>query len=279
MGAIYGPVPSWRLGRSLGIDLLPGRGKTCSFDCVYCQLGRTTRFTAQRQVFVETEQIRAELEHLPLTAADVDYVTFSGTGEPTLAANLDEVIELVRGWPTLQEVPVAVLTNASFLSRPDVYHDLAQTDLVVAKLDAPDEELFQAINQPVASVAWFRVVKGIYVFRREFKGRLALQMMFVDANRERAAEMAALARSLDAHEIQLNTPLRPSRTPPLSRPAMSEIEAAFGGLPAVTVYAAGPASSKPLDEAETRHRRPAEGIRPAEAGGGVEFGGRRQIGR
>ncbi len=270
MRAIYGPVPSWRLGRSLGIDLLPGRGKTCSFDCVYCQLGRTTCLTTQRQVFVETERLRAELEVLPLEAADVDYVTFSGTGEPTLAANLGEAIEVLRGWPALQSVPVAVLTNATLLIRPDVRHDLSRADLVVAKLDAPDEELFQSINRPLASVTWFRVVKGIYAFRREFNVGLALQMMFIDANRKRADEMATLARSLDAHEIQLNTPLRPSHTPPLSRAAMTEIEAAFGGLPVVNVYTVRPPSSKPLDEAETRRRRPTEGNRADEAGEGPE---------
>ncbi len=259
MCVIYGPVPSWRLGRSLGIDLLPGQGKTCSFDCVYCQLGRTTCPAVEPQVFVETEQLRTDLDALPLTAQDVDYVTFSGTGEPTLAANLGEAIDLVRSWPALQGVPVAVLTNATLLSRPDVCRDLSRADLVVAKLDAPDEALFQAINRPVASVTWFRVVKGIYALRREFDGRLALQMMFIDANRQRADEMATLARSLDAYEIQLNTPLRPSPTPPLSRAAMAEIDAAFAGLPAISVYAAQLPEDSVLDEAEMRRRRPAEG--------------------
>jgi wyosine [tRNA(Phe)-imidazoG37] synthetase (radical SAM superfamily) len=270
MRAIYGPVPSWRLGRSLGIDLLPGRGKTCSFDCVYCQLGRTTCFTTQRQVFVETGRLQAELEVLPLKAADVDFVTFSGTGEPTLAANLGEAIEVLRGWPVLPGVPVAVLTNATLLFLPDVRQDLGHADLVVAKLDAPDEELFQAINQPIAGLAWSQVVEGIRAFRRDFDGRLALQMMFVAANRERASEMAALARSLGASEIQLNTPLRPSHTPPLGRAAMAEIEATFGGLPVVNVYTVRPASSKPLDEADARRRRPAEGVRPDDAGEGPE---------
>jgi wyosine [tRNA(Phe)-imidazoG37] synthetase (radical SAM superfamily) len=259
MRVIYGPVPSWRLGRSLGIDLLPGRGKTCSFDCLYCQLGRTTCFAVERQVFVETERLRAELDALPLTAADVDYLTFSGTGEPTLAANLGEAIDLVRSWSMLQGVPVAVLTNATLLSRPEVCHDLARANLVVAKLDAPDEALFQAINRPVASVAWFHVVKGIHAFRQEFDGRLALQMMFIDANRQRADEMATLARSLSPDEVQLNTPLRASPTPPLGRAAMAEIEAAFAVLPAVNVYSAQPPKVRVLDRAETRRRRPVEG--------------------
>ena len=259
MGAIYGPVPSWRLGRSLGIDLLPGQGKVCSFDCVYCQLGRTSRLTVERRVYVETERLARELDALPLTAADVDYLTFSGTGEPTLAANLGEAIDLVRNRPAFQGVPVAVLTNATLLSRPDVCHDLASADLVVAKMDAPDETLFQEINRPVASVPWFQVVKGIYGFRQEFDNRVALQMMFIGANRQRADEMATLARGLNPDEVQLNTPLRASPTPPLGRAAMAEIEEVFSELPVVNVYDAQPPRVRALDGAEMRRRRPAEG--------------------
>jgi wyosine [tRNA(Phe)-imidazoG37] synthetase (radical SAM superfamily) len=259
MGVIYGPVPSWRLGRSLGIDLLPGRGKTCSFDCVYCQLGRTTCLASERQVFVEAERLRSELDALPLTAADVDFLTFSGTGEPTLADNLGEAITLIRRWPALQDVPVAVLTNATLLSRLDVCQDLAAADLVVAKLDAPDEVLFRTINRPVVGVSWFQVVTSIRAFRQEFDGKLALQMMFVGANRQRADEMAALARGLNPDEVQLNTPLRASPTRPLERAAMAEIEQAFSGLPAVSVYNAHPPRVRVMDQAETRRRRPAEG--------------------
>ena len=259
MSIVYGPVPSWRLGRSLGIDLLSARGKICSFDCIYCQLGRTTHSTAERRVFVETSHLRTELDRLP--DIRVDTVTFSGTGEPTMAANLGETLDLVRNWPALRGVPTAVLTNASLLSRPDVRRDLAGADLVVAKLDAPDEALFQAINRPVAGVTWAGVVDGVRALRREFAGQLALQMMFVAANRDQAAAMAGLARSLAPNEVQLNTPLRPSPTPPLGRAGMAEIEAAFAGLPVRNVYAASQPAATPLDEAEMRRRRPAEGSR------------------
>ncbi|NIV39427.1 MAG: radical SAM protein, partial [Anaerolineae bacterium] len=259
MGVLYGPVPSWRLGRSLGIDLLPGRGKICSFDCVYCQLGRTSRFTVERQVYVEMEKLKRDLDALPLTAADVDYLTFSGTGEPTLAANLGEAIDLVRSRPALQGVPVAVLTNATLLSRSDVCRDLAHADLVVAKLDVPDEALFRTVNRPFAGVSWVQVVKGIQEFRQQFGGRLALQMMFIGANRRRADEMATLARSLNPDEVQLNTPLRASPAPPLERAAMAKIELVFSGLPVVNVYEAQPPTVRALDMAEMRRRRPVEG--------------------
>lgn len=259
MQAIYGPVPSWRLGRSLGIDLLPGRGKACTFECVYCQLGRTTCFALERQVFLELEHLRVELNALPLTTEDVDYVTFSGTGEPTLAANLGEAIELIKDSPALRGVPVAVLTNSTLLSRPDVHRDLAHADLVIAKLDAPDEALYQAINRPMVSLTWAGLMEGIRAFRDEFHGRLALQMMFIRANRERAEEMAALARELKPDHVQLNTPLRSSPTPPLGEAAVEKIEEAFAGLRVLNVYSAQIPKVEVMDRAETRWRRPVEG--------------------
>lgn len=266
MSIIYGPVPSWRLGRSLGIDLISAGGKTCTYDCIYCQLGPTTCRTDKRQVFAETEQLQAELEALPPVAAD--HVTFSGTGEPTLAANLGAALALVGGWPSFAGTPTAVLTNASLLHRPSVRQDLAAADLVVAKLDAPDEALFQAINRPGGCCSWAELLEGLRAFRQAYEGRLALQMMFVAANRDRAAEMADLARSLLPDEVQLNTPLRPSPTPPLGKEEMAEVEAVFAGLPVVNVYAAHPPRTRPLDRAQMRRRRPAEG-RPQKAGKGV----------
>lgn len=265
MNIVYGPVPSWRLGRSLGIDLVSAQGKTCTFDCVYCQLGRTTCFTDQRQVFVETEQLQAELATLP--PVETDYVTLSGTGEPTLAANLCEALHLVGEWSALRGLPTAVLTNASLLSRPDVRRDLAHANLVVAKLDAPNGALFQAINRPIAGVTWTQMVEGIRAFRQEFDGRLALQMMFIAANRARTTEMAALAHSLNPDEVQLNTPLRPSPTPALSPAEMAEIEGAFAGLPVISVFIVQPPEVYVLDEAEMRRRRPAEGHPEAERQG------------
>jgi wyosine [tRNA(Phe)-imidazoG37] synthetase (radical SAM superfamily) len=213
----------------------------------------------------------------------VDYVTFSGTGEPTLAANLGEALAVVHQWPALNGVPTAVLTNATLLSQPEVRHDLACANLVVAKVDAPDEALFQAINRPIESVTWAKVVEGIRIFRQEFNGKIALQMMFVAANRDRAAQMAELARRMRADEVQLNTPLRPSPTPPLGQAEMAEIEDAFAGLRAVSVYAAQPPDVKPLDAAEMRRRRPVEGhplTAPDEIAGMVgkeEMSGRREV--
>jgi len=251
MGHIYGPVPSWRLGRSLGIDPVSTHGKTCSFDCLYCQLGRTVHPLTERRRFVEAEALRCELAQVGDVA--VDTVTFSGIAEPTLALNLAELVAVVRERFTQ---PAAILTNSSLLKRDDVRRDLACFDIVVAKVDAPDEALFQQINRPAVSYTLQEILWGIQRFRQEFAGRLALQMMFIPANRDRAAEMARIARQLRPDEVQLNTPLRPSPVPPLSPAEMDEVEAAFAGLPVVNVYKAKRPEVTPLDEAETRRRRP-----------------------
>jgi wyosine [tRNA(Phe)-imidazoG37] synthetase (radical SAM superfamily) len=254
MSIVYGPVPSWRLGRSLGVDLTPGDVKTCSFDCVYCQLGRTARRLAERAEFISLEGLGAELEAAREVGAD--YVTFSGMGEPTLAANLGEAIRLAR---TTLGLPVAVLTNSSLMTRKDVREDLACADVVVAKLDAPSQRLFERINRPVVDLSLQDVVDAISLFRVEHRGELALQMMFVRANKGLAAEMAALARRLAPDEVQVNTPLRPSPVAPLTREEMAAIREEFRGLPVVAVYDASRPAVTPLDAGETLRRRPAAG--------------------
>ncbi|MFC1805334.1 radical SAM protein, partial [Candidatus Omnitrophota bacterium] len=123
---IYGPVPSWRLGSSLGIDPISRSKKICSFDCTYCQLGKTEIFSDQRQVFVPTNKIIEEFKLVPLI--QIDYITFSGVGEPTLASNLGEAI---RGVKEIRKERIAVLTNSSLIDRDDVKRDLLLADLVV----------------------------------------------------------------------------------------------------------------------------------------------------
>ena len=206
MSIVYGPVPSWRLGRSLGIDLLPGRGKTCCFDCIYCQLGVTTNPTAQRAEFVKLDDLARELAVVKGVAAD--YVTFSGTGEPALALNLGRAIDMARRELGL---PVAVLTNSALMTREDVREDLARADVVVAKLDAPDERLFRLINRPVVDLSLKDIVDGIRRFRSQWGGRLTLQMMFLTANKRAAEEMAALAAGLSARRGADQHPLTARR--------------------------------------------------------------------
>jgi len=248
---VYGPVPSWRLGRSLGIDLLPPGAKTCCFDCIYCQLGRTKRPLTERDEFVSMDALARELQQVKGVPAD--YVTFSGMGEPTLAANLGPAIELVKA---VLGLPVAVLTNSSLMPRGDVREALACAGVVVAKLDAPDERLYRRINRPVLRCSLAEILDGIGLFRSEYSGKLALQMMFVEANGDVAGAMASSARRLSPDEVQINTPLRPSPASPLSRERLAEVKEAFADLPAVSVYEAVPPSVQPLSREETVRRRP-----------------------
>ena len=249
---IYGPVPSWRLGRSLGIDLL-SRPKTCSFDCIYCQLGPTRHQVTWRDEFVPTSRVVCELEALP--ALQVDFITFSGMGEPTLAANLgDAIVQVKRRLPW----PVAVLTNSSLLTEPGVRGELCLADLVVAKLDAPDEELFRKVNRPAGSIGFQLVLENLRRLRAEYRGRLAIQVMLCQENRNHASQIAEVVRALRPDEVQLNTPLRPSPTPPLSEKEMRQIKQAFMGLPVVSVYEAEKVAVETLDVTETAARRPPE---------------------
>ena len=248
---IYGPVASWRLGRSLGVDMVSQAEKTCSFDCAYCQLGRTRHHTAERREFVSVSRLVAELEALP--QLDLDYVTFSGTAEPTLAANLGEAIAAVKRHLS---PPVAVLTNSSLMPDPEVRRDLAEADQVVAKLDAPTEEMLRVINLPVRGITLEKILAALHSFRAEYQGRLALQIMFYQANRDQAEALAALARELDPYEIEVNTPLRPCAVKPLTPQALTEIKEAFSGLPAVSAYEASLPTVQPLDMTETLQRRP-----------------------
>jgi len=248
---IYGPVPSWRLGRSLGIDLLGTEGKTCPFDCVYCQLGRTSYSLIDRREFVSIKRLAEELESV--RGLGIDYVTFSGMGEPTLASNLGRAIELVK---SVLPFPVAVLTNSAFMDEKEVRQELALADTVVAKLDAPNEELFQQINRPAPGLRLKDIVSGIEKFRGEYNGKLVLQMMFIAANMHYAGELAQMAESLSPDEVELNTPLRPCSVPPLSLKAMEAIEGQFARLKVVNVYKSPKPEVQPLDIKETLRRRP-----------------------
>ena len=249
---VYGPVSSWRLGKSLGIDLLNTRKKTCSFNCVYCQLGDTSRLMAEPKEFVSLEQLVQELH--PAKQVKTDYITFSGMGEPTLASNLGKAIEAVK---SIFDSPVAVLTNASLMFRQDVRQRLIKADVVIAKLDAANDELFTRINRPFAGLNFNMVVEGIKRFRDEYEGKIALQMMFIEANIGYATEMSKLAEALSPDEIQINTPLRPCPVKPLSPKEIATARSQFAGAShVVTVYEVERPRVTPLDLKATLQRRP-----------------------
>jgi len=251
MKTVYGPVPSWRLGRSLGIDLIC-KEKTCSFDCVYCQLGRTINKTKKRGLFVDAKRVEEGLRGV-IDKVEADVITFSGLGEPTLAKNLGEVVDVIRD---LSQLPIAVLTNSSLMYLKEVRKQLAKVDIVVAKLDAPNDKIFRAVNRPVKGIPFEVILKGIKSFRAEFSKKLALQMMFVEENKDYAADMAELAEKLEPDEVQIDTPLRPCVAKPLNASELLKIKKNFKKFNTISVYEKRKPDVRILDISETRKRRP-----------------------
>ncbi|MCH8858918.1 MAG: radical SAM protein [Proteobacteria bacterium] len=203
---VYGPVKSWRLGWSLGVDLIQDIS-TCSFNCVYCQLGDIVDKTAERRIFVKTEQLRRDLD-----AADwsrVDVVSISGSGEPTLALNLGEALRMIKDKnPSGAPVRTVVLTNAFHLHDPEVRRDLSHADEVAAKLDAATDEMLSRVNRPVETMSVERIVEGIKLFRAEYDGRLAIQTMLTPVNIKQIGDIGKLIRRIGPDEVQLNAPRR-----------------------------------------------------------------------
>lgn len=244
---IYGPVFSWRLGISLGIDPLGGKIKICSFDCIYCQIGRTDILTRERKEFVSTEKIIEEIESLP--PLKIDYITFSGMGEPTLAENLDRIAKGIR---EIRKEKIAILTNASLMDREDVREDLSLFDLVIAKLDAHSQDSLERINKPLKDIKFERILGGIRKFKKE---RLALQVMFSEENKDNAKEIAKIIKEISPLQVQINTPLRPSGVKPLSKKEIYRIKEYFGGLNTICVYDVRKKKVLPINKEETLKRR------------------------
>jgi wyosine [tRNA(Phe)-imidazoG37] synthetase (radical SAM superfamily) len=192
-----------------------------------------------------------ELKRLP--EIKVDYITFSGTGEPTMARNLDELIEAVR---RSRKEKIAVFTNSTLLGNSSVRRALAGADLVEAKLDSASSRVFNAVNKPHKGFKLRGIIDGIKTFRRGYKGIFALQIMFTPYNIRYAKKLAAIARSIGPDEVHINTPLRPSGARPVSKEAISKVKKLFKGLRVVTVYDGKKSPGhKPISAAETIRRR------------------------
>ena len=246
---VFGPVSSWRLGRSLGIDPLSGIRKECNFNCIYCQLGETKKLRNRREVFAPTAKILKEISSFP--NKNVDYYTFSSNGEPTLARNLGEII---AGIKKQKRGPVAVITNAGLIHRKDVQKDLLSADLVMAKLDACSTNMFSLVNRPHQEIELLHVIKGLKAFRKIFKGTLALQIMFVKENKSFAVELAQMAKDINPDEIQINTPLRPCAVKPLTVQEIAEIKIKFNGLNVFCVYDGKKEKVEPFNKKDTAKR-------------------------
>jgi len=248
---IYGPVNSWRLGSSLGVDVFSKGKKTCTFDCVYCQLGRKTPCEKTFTLQAPLKSIIDEIKSLP--DIRIDYISFSGTGEPTLADNLGSVIKAIR---RLRSEKIAVFTNSSLLGRKKTREAIVTADLVEVKIDCNSDRLLQSINKPSKGITFNSIISGIRSFRKEYKGVLSLQIMFVKENIGFAKGIADTARSIGADLIHINTPLRPSGCRPLSCKELKSVEPYFKGLRFSTAYDADKKTSvRPISTEDTLIRR------------------------
>jgi wyosine [tRNA(Phe)-imidazoG37] synthetase (radical SAM superfamily) len=204
---IYGPVPSRRLGRSLGIDLVPF--KTCTYDCIYCQLGRTTKRTIKRKEYVPIEDILFELKQ-KLAADDApDYISLAGSGEPTLNSGIGDLIVKIK---EMTHIPVAVLTNGSLLWMREVQDALEAADLVLPSLDAGTHTLFRYVNRPHRSLWFAQMVDGIAGFTRRFKKEVWLEVFLlagVTGVPPEVEKIVALVKRIGPARTQLNTVTRP----------------------------------------------------------------------
>jgi wyosine [tRNA(Phe)-imidazoG37] synthetase (radical SAM superfamily) len=210
MQYLYGPVRSRRLGTSLGISLTPY--KTCDFDCVYCQLGRTTDLTIEKREYIKVSQIIDELkvwlESNKEIAQGLEYITLSGSGEPTLNAKFGELISEIK---KITPLKVALLTNASLLFDPQVRRQVWQADLIVPSLDAVTQELFVKVDRPHPSINIEDIINGLVALRREFRGKIWLEVMLVKGVNDdirHIRKLKEVIERINPDKIQLNSPVR-----------------------------------------------------------------------
>jgi wyosine [tRNA(Phe)-imidazoG37] synthetase (radical SAM superfamily) len=207
MKYVYGPVPSRRLGRSLGIDLVPY--KTCTYDCIYCQLGRTTDKTIIRRTYAPVKVILDELARRLTSAGNPDFISLAGSGEPTLHA---EIGKLIRGIKKMTRIPVAVITNGSLLWMPEVREALAPSDVVLPSLDAGDQGLFAAVNRPHEDISFELMTRGLVYFSKVYRGEIWMEVLVTGGLSDTAEEINKIAAVMSRMKptcVQLNSVARP----------------------------------------------------------------------
>lgn len=226
MSYVFGPVPSRRLGRSLGVDVVPF--KTCTYDCVYCQLGRTTSKTIERREWVPLEDVLDEVKAKLSTRPD--YITLSGSGEPTLFSRLGDLIDGIKN---MTDVPVALLTNGSLLWQPDVCENIRDVDLLIPSLDAGDEAMFRRVNRPDEALSFDRLIDGLVASRKTCRGEYWLEVFLLAGCTDTEVEAKKLAQCaglLKPDRIQVNTVTRPpaeSFATGVSRERLDELSRVF----------------------------------------------------
>ncbi len=231
MRYIYGPVPSRRLGISLGVSPIPK--KTCNYSCIYCQLGRTNHMTNTREMFYKVEDIISEFEIRLKENISFDVITIVGEGEPTLYLGLGKLIEELK---KRTDKPIAVITNGALLYEKSVREELLLSDIVLPTLDAYDEEIFKKINRPHGSISYKKVLDGLIKFSKQFKGKLWLEMMFIKGYNNDLTSILKykeLLAKINYDKLYLNTPIRPpaeSFVEALTNKEMKNIEELLDGI-------------------------------------------------
>ncbi len=227
---LYGPVPSRRLGRSLGIDLVPH--KICTCDCIYCQIGKTTERTLVRKEYIPAEEILEEVgRFLKEETSGIDHLSLSGSGEPTLHSKIGSMIEEIKD---LTSIPVAVITNGSLLYEEEVRRDLLHADIVLPSLDAASPEVFNQVNRPLAGFSVEKMIEGLVEFRKVFEGQIWLEILFCKGINDGQEELLKLKKAINRIQpdlIHLNTVVRPPSEQwaiPLNQKEMGRINAFFG---------------------------------------------------
>lgn len=226
---VFGPVPSRRLGFSLGVDIIPK--KYCTFDCIYCQVGRTTEKTVTRSSFVNPDDVVDEVLGHIYSNQTIDFVTFSGSGEPTLNEDLGSIIGALK---ERISTPIAVITNGSLLDRPDVRKDLAEADVLMPSLDAVTEDAFVRINRPAMGINLVSMIEGLTALRAEYHGQIWLEIMLIQNINDTAQHLELLKKvvtPIGVDKIHLNTVVRPpceEAAAGIAEKRLSEIRDFFG---------------------------------------------------
>jgi len=232
---LFGPVPSRRLGISLGVDLVPH--KVCTMDCVYCECGPTTDLTVERRPYVPTAEVIRELDDYLAASPAPDFITFSGSGEPTLHRDLGRIARHIKDH---YDVPLALLTNSSLFYRPDVREDARPVDLLLPSLDSARPATLQTVNRPHADVTVDRIVDGLAEFCRDWPGRCWLEIFIIPSCNTSAEELDAFQAAIDRiapERVQLNTADRPGTEDWVTAATPAELEAVAARLrhPAVEI--------------------------------------------
>ena len=261
---IFGPVASRRLGISLGVDLVVH--KVCSLDCVYCECGETTDLTRDRLDYVPFDRVKAELDHYWAHNDDPDFITFSGSGEPTLNQDIGRVIDYIK--ETHPGIRVALLTNATLLTDPELRRELSRVDLLVPSLDAVSDKAFRRINRPCPGLEPGDVLSGIKAMAREFRGEIWLEIFILPGVNDSAEELDLFKAEIQAihpTRVQLNTLDRPGTLDTVVPATREELEAiaAYLGFENLEIIAKVkkkqvkvPAEHLESAVLETIHRRP-----------------------